>query len=93
MARYVPWRLVSESGKLCRGDGHQARGNRRWRVRVLAILSFFRGRFREVAQDALTSVELTDEERDAFVRRGARWLNQLGGSLHLLISIPGLGGH
>ena len=25
-------RSACESGRLCRGDGHQARGNRRWRV-------------------------------------------------------------
>ena len=29
---------VSESGRLCRGDGNQERGNRRGRVLVLAIL-------------------------------------------------------
>jgi hypothetical protein len=39
------------------------------------------------------AAELTDEEREAFVRWGSRRLNELGGSLHLLISIPGLGGH
>src|SRR5215475_1183298 len=31
-------RPVSECGRLCRGDGHPARGHRRWRVLVLAIL-------------------------------------------------------
>jgi hypothetical protein len=29
----------------------------------------------------------------AFARWDSRSLNDLGGSLHLLISIPGLGGH
>ena len=29
---------VSESGRLCRGDAHQARGHRGWRVLMLAIL-------------------------------------------------------
>ncbi|HTY78045.1 MAG TPA: Os1348 family NHLP clan protein [Candidatus Bathyarchaeia archaeon] len=53
----------------------------------------FRGRFRADAQGALAGAELTAEERDAFVRWDARRLNELGGSLHLLISIPGLGGH
>ena len=53
----------------------------------------FRARFREDARAALNDAELTDEERGAFVRWDARRLNELGGSLHLLISIPGLGGH
>ena len=45
------------------------------------------------AREALAGAELTDEECDAFVRWDARRLNELGGSLHLVISIPGLGGH
>ena len=53
----------------------------------------FRGRFREDARAALMGAELTDEERDAFVKWDAHRLNELGGFLHLLISIPGLGGH
>jgi len=42
---------------------------------------------------ALAAAELSDEEREAFVRWDSRRLNELGGSVHLLISIPGLGGH
>ena len=53
----------------------------------------FRGRFRHDARGALSEAELTEEERDAFVSWDAQRLNELGGSLHLLISIPGLGGH
>ena len=53
----------------------------------------FRARFSDDAAAALTAAELTEEERLAFVRWDARRLNELGGSLHLLISIPGLGGH
>jgi len=53
----------------------------------------FRRRFRNDASIALSTAELTDEEREAFVKWDARRLNELGGSLHLLISIPGLGGH
>jgi hypothetical protein len=53
----------------------------------------FRTRFREDASAALRGAELTDEERLAFLEWDARRLNELGGSLHLLISIPGLGGH
>ena len=53
----------------------------------------FRGRFQADARAALGRAELTDEEREAFVRWDARRLNELGGSLHLLVSIPDLGAH
>ena len=56
--------------------------------------SAFRDRFRADPGLALADdADLTDEEREAFVRWDTRRLNELGGSLHLLISIPGLGGH
>ncbi len=51
----------------------------------------FRERFRTDPARALAGAELTDEEREAFVRWNARRLNELGGSLHLLVSVPGLG--
>jgi aromatic-ring opening dioxygenase LigAB LigA subunit len=53
----------------------------------------FRDRFRANPGQALADVDLSDEERDAFVRWDLRKLNELGGSLHLLVSIPSLGGH
>lgn len=53
----------------------------------------FRARFLGDARAALLGAELTDEERAAFLTWDARRLNELGGSLHLLISIPGIGGH
>ena len=53
----------------------------------------FRAGFRDDALAALRAAELTEEERQAFVRWDARRLNELGGSLHLLISIPGLSAH
>ena len=53
----------------------------------------FRDRFRADPLQALAGADLSDEERDAFVRWDTRKLNELGGSLHLLLSIPGLGGH
>jgi hypothetical protein len=53
----------------------------------------FRQRFRADARAALAGVDLTAEEREAFVAWDARRLNELGGMLHLLLSIPGLGGH
>jgi hypothetical protein len=48
----------------------------------------FRARFQTDARAALSAADLTEEERDAFVRWDARRLNELGGSLHLLVSIP-----
>lgn len=53
----------------------------------------FRARFRDDARGALAGVDLTAEEVDAFVHWDAGRLNELGGSLHLLLSIPDLGGH
>ena len=53
----------------------------------------FRDRFRTNPGQALADADLSDEERDAFVRWDLRKLNELGGSLHLLVSIPGLGAH
>lgn len=53
----------------------------------------FRARFTREPAAALGRTDLTDEERDAFVRWDVRRLNELGGSLHLLVSIPRLGGH
>lgn len=53
----------------------------------------FRERFRIDPRRALADADLTDEERAAFVRWDARKLNDLGGLLHLLISIPGLSTH
>jgi len=53
----------------------------------------FRDRFRADARRALADVDLTEEEREAFVRWDTRRLNDLGGMLHLLISIPGLAAH
>ena len=53
----------------------------------------FRERFRTDPAAALRTADLSDEERDAFVRWNPRRLNELGGSLHLVLSIPDLGGH
>ena len=53
----------------------------------------FRERFRRDPAGALGAAELTDEERDAFVRWNPRRLNELGGSLHLVLSIPDLAAH
>ena len=53
----------------------------------------FRDRFRRDAAATLRAAELTEEEREAFVRWNPRRLNELGGSLHLVLSIPDLGAH
>jgi aromatic-ring opening dioxygenase LigAB LigA subunit len=50
----------------------------------------FRERFQRDPGQALAGVDLTDEERQAFVRWNPRRLNELGGSLHLVLSIPDL---
>jgi len=53
----------------------------------------FRDRFRSDPAAAVAAADLSDEERDAFVRWNPRRLNELGGSLHLVLSIPNLGAH
>ena len=53
----------------------------------------FRDRFRADPRQALAGADLSDEEREAFVRWDPRRLNELGGSLHLVLSIPDLGAH
>ena len=53
----------------------------------------FRERFQRDPEGALVGAELTEEERDAFVRWNPRRLNELGGSIHLVLSIPDLSDH
>jgi hypothetical protein len=53
----------------------------------------FRERFRRDPAAALRGADLSDEEREAFLRWNPRRLNELGGSLHLVLSIPDLGAH
>jgi hypothetical protein len=53
----------------------------------------FRERFKTDPAATLRAADLTDEEREAFVRWNPRRLNELGGSLHLVLSIPDLGAH
>ena len=55
--------------------------------------SDYRTRFAGDARGILADVDLTDEEREAFARWDVRRLNELGGALHLLLSIPGLSHH
>jgi Aromatic-ring-opening dioxygenase LigAB, LigA subunit len=53
----------------------------------------FRERFKQDPGQALAGADLTEDERQAFVRWNPRRLNELGGSLHLVLSIPDLSGH
>lgn len=53
----------------------------------------FRERFKRDPDQALAGAELTEDERQAFVRWNPRRLNELGGSLHLVLSIPELSEH
>ena len=53
----------------------------------------YRARFLREPDAALADVDLTQEERRAFVARDARRINELGGYLHLVMSVPGIAGH
>jgi hypothetical protein len=53
----------------------------------------FRARFAADRARALDGADLSEAERDAFLHWNPRQLNQLGGYLHLLMSIPGLDDH
>lgn len=53
----------------------------------------YRARFLREPEAALADVDLSDAERQAFVARDARRINELGGYLHLVMSVPGIAGH
>ena len=53
----------------------------------------FRARFDRDPRAALADADLTEAERDAFVAHDMRRINELGGYLHLVMSIPGLAAH
>ncbi|HZP36235.1 MAG TPA: Os1348 family NHLP clan protein [Methylomirabilota bacterium] len=53
----------------------------------------FRARFEADPAAALAGLDLTEAERAAFVRRDMRRINELGGYLHLVMSVPGLAAH
>ena len=53
----------------------------------------FRERFKGNPDQALAGADLTEDERQAFMRWNPRRLNELGGSLHLVLSIPDLSDH
>jgi len=53
----------------------------------------FRARFNADPEAALAGADLSDAERAAFERKDMRALNELGGYLHLVLSIPGMAAH
>ena len=53
----------------------------------------YRARFVANAADAIADLDLTEAERAAFVARDMRKINELGGYLHLVMSVPGLAAH
>ena len=53
----------------------------------------YRARFLADAHSALAGLDLTEAEHAAFVARDMRRINELGGYLHLVMSVPGLAAH
>jgi len=53
----------------------------------------FRARFMDDSAAALDGIDLTEAERSAFIARDMRRINELGGYLHLVMSVPGLAAH
>jgi hypothetical protein len=53
----------------------------------------YRARFLADAASTLDGLDLTEAERAAFIARDMRRINELGGYLHLVMSVPGLAAH
>jgi hypothetical protein len=53
----------------------------------------FRARYLADTAGTIADLDLTDPERAAFVTRDLRKINELGGYLHLVMSVPGLAVH
>jgi hypothetical protein len=53
----------------------------------------FRERFNADPKAAMDGLDLSDEERDAFLKRDMYAINRLGGYLHLTMSVPGMAAH
>ena len=53
----------------------------------------FRTRFAADPAATIADLDLSADERVAFVARDMRRINELGGYLHLVLSIPGLAVH
>jgi len=53
----------------------------------------FRARFNADAHAVLVGLDLTEAERAAFLARDMYRVNELGGYLHLVMSVPGMAAH
>jgi hypothetical protein len=53
----------------------------------------YRARFMKDAHGVLAELDLTPAEREAFAAHDMRKVNELGGYLHLTMSVPGLAAH
>ena len=53
----------------------------------------FREGFNHDPEKALAGLDLTEEERAAFLARDMHRINALGGFLHLVMSVPGMAVH
>ena len=53
----------------------------------------FRAAFLADPGAALAGADLSADERAAFIARDMRRINELGGYLHLVMSVPGLAAH
>jgi Aromatic-ring-opening dioxygenase LigAB, LigA subunit len=53
----------------------------------------FRAHYLADTKGAIADLDLSDAERAAFVARDLRKINELGGYLHLVMSVPGLAVH
>ncbi len=53
----------------------------------------FRARYLADTTRAIADLDLSPDERAAFVARDLRKINELGGYLHLVKSVPGLAVH
>jgi hypothetical protein len=52
-----------------------------------------RARFIKDPRAAIADVDLTDAERAAFIAGDMKKINELGGYLHLVMSVPKIGTH
>ena len=53
----------------------------------------FRATYLADARVAIADLDLSDAERAAFIARDMHRINELGGYLHLVMSVPGLAAH
>ena len=90
-------RFFGEMGRIDLAAMEWRRAMSRYDVNVILYRlkkdAAFRTRFQASPETVLAGADLSEEEYLAFARWDTRRLNELGGSLHLLVSIPHLGAH